>query len=76
MTAAFAYLIGRTFRIAFVSQARRIRSPRYAFAFLFGLAFRFVISPRGAGAQINPLYGISGGARTALRLLFTRPGGC
>jgi ABC-2 type transport system permease protein len=72
MTAAFAYLIGRTVRNRLASQARRIRSPRYALAFLFGLAyFGFVIFGRQfrEGVQINPLYGASGEALAPLFVL-------
>jgi hypothetical protein len=72
MIGAFAFLIGSTFRNRFAGQVKRVRSPRYAFAFLFGLLyFGFIIFGRQwrSGAQINPLYGVSGEALAPLFVL-------
>ncbi len=52
VTAALAFLIGRTVRNRIVAQFKRVKTPRYAVALLFGVAYLWLVflRPGGVGA--------------------------
>ena len=69
MIRAFVYLIVHTTRNKWLSQARRIRNPRYAIAVLLGVGYFVMLSfntTRDRGAIPNPISAIASGGLSVL----------
>ena len=69
MIGAFAYLIVHSTRNKWVSQAKRIRNPRYALALLFGVGYFVLLSfnmSRNGGAPPNPISTLAGSVMAVL----------